>query len=146
MNNTFSYMIKSPCVFSVWSIWAFINNAKHRHLEFLLLIPMEKNHFLPSSCISHHSNDIMCKQPIVSIYCVCLSATSPSINLLFHPSVHVFICLSIYTFIHPKQITCTENWKAKDFSKRSRSRVGLYMQALFNTECPVGLIWKESIE
>ncbi len=64
MNNTFSYTIISPCVFSIWPIWAFINNAKHGHLEFLLLIPMEKNHFLPSSCISHHSNDVMCKQPI----------------------------------------------------------------------------------
>ncbi len=52
MNNTCSYMIKDPCVFSVWLIWAFINNAKHMHLEFLLLIPMEKNNFLPSSCIS----------------------------------------------------------------------------------------------
>ncbi len=52
MNNTCSYTIKGPCVFSIWPIWAFINNAKHRHLEFLLLIPMEKNHFLPSSCIS----------------------------------------------------------------------------------------------
>ncbi len=66
MNNTFSYKIKSACVFSDWPIWAFINNAKHSHLEFLLLIPMEKNHFLPSSCISSHSNDVMCKQPIVS--------------------------------------------------------------------------------
>ncbi len=42
MNNTFSYMMKAPCVFSVWSIYAFINSAKHRHLEFLLLISMEK--------------------------------------------------------------------------------------------------------
>ncbi len=67
MNNTCSYMIKDPCAFSVWSIWAFINNAKHRHLEFLLLIPMEKNNFMPSSCISHHSNDVMCKQPIATI-------------------------------------------------------------------------------
>ncbi len=41
MNNTFSYTMKS-CVFSIWSIWAFINSTKHRHLEFLLLIPMEK--------------------------------------------------------------------------------------------------------
>ncbi len=52
MNNTFSYMMKAPCVFSIWSIWAFISSAKHRHLEFLLLIPMEKKkHFLPSSSI-----------------------------------------------------------------------------------------------
>ncbi len=60
--NTFSYTIKSPCV---WPIWAFINITKHRHLEFLLLIPMEKNHFLLSSCILRHSNDVMCKQPII---------------------------------------------------------------------------------
>ncbi len=52
INNTFSYTIKGPCVFSIWPILTFINNAKHRHLEFLLVIPMEKNHFLPSSCIS----------------------------------------------------------------------------------------------
>ncbi len=52
--NTFSYTMKAPFLFSR-SIWAFINSAKHRHLEFLLRIPMEKNknHFLPSSCISH---------------------------------------------------------------------------------------------
>ncbi len=66
MNNTFAYTIKGPCVFSVWPIWAFINNAKHRHLESLLLIPMEKNDFLTSSCISPLSNDVMCKQPIES--------------------------------------------------------------------------------
>ncbi len=42
MNNTFSYTMKAPCVFSVWPIWAFIISAKTRHLEFLLLIPMEK--------------------------------------------------------------------------------------------------------
>ncbi len=33
VNNTFAYMIKGPCVFSVLPIWAFINNAKHRHLD-----------------------------------------------------------------------------------------------------------------
>ncbi len=53
ISNTFSYTIKGPCVFSIWPILTFINNAKHRHLESLLVIPMEKNHFLPSSCISH---------------------------------------------------------------------------------------------
>ncbi len=53
ISNTFSYTIKGPCLFSIWPILIFINNAKHRHLEFLLVIPMEKNHFLPSSCISH---------------------------------------------------------------------------------------------
>ncbi len=52
MDNTCSYTIQSPCVFSVRLIWAFINNSKHRHLEFLLLIPMEKKHFLP--CIQLH--------------------------------------------------------------------------------------------
>lgn len=34
------------------------------HFEFLLVIPMEKNHFLPSICISCIISDIMCKQPI----------------------------------------------------------------------------------
>ncbi len=66
MSNTCSYIIKGPCVFSVWPIWAFINNSKHRNLEFLLLIPLEKNHFLTSSCFSRHISDIMwhlCKQP-----------------------------------------------------------------------------------
>ncbi len=33
VNNTFAYMIKGPCVFSVLPIWAFINNAKHRHFD-----------------------------------------------------------------------------------------------------------------
>ncbi len=69
MNNTFSYKINSPCVFSVWPIWTFINSTKHRNLEFLLLIPMEKNDFRPSSCISRHSNDVMCKQPIPILLC-----------------------------------------------------------------------------
>ncbi len=64
LDNTCSYTIRGLCIFSVWPIWAFINNSKHRHLEFLLLIPMVKNHFLPSSGISRHSNDVMCKQPI----------------------------------------------------------------------------------
>ncbi len=61
MNSTCPYTMKALCVFSVWSIWAFINSAKHRHLEFLLLIPSygEKNHFLPSSCIlARHQNHV----------------------------------------------------------------------------------------
>ncbi len=53
ISNTFSYTIKGPCVFFIWPILTFTNNTKHRHLESLLVIPMEKNHFLPSSCISH---------------------------------------------------------------------------------------------
>ncbi len=65
--------------------WAFINIAKHRHLEFLLLIPMEKNHFLPSSCISRHSNDVMCKQPIK---CFCFRIETHIVSLTWLPDQH----------------------------------------------------------
>ncbi len=67
MNNTFSYTMKSPCVFSVWPIWAFINSAKQASWVYANITDSygEKiNHFLPSSCISCHSNDVMHKQPI----------------------------------------------------------------------------------
>ncbi len=68
MNNTFSFMMKAPCVFSVWSIWAFINNTKHRHLEFLLLIPMEKNITSCPPAVFRASSESRvcnyCKQPI----------------------------------------------------------------------------------
>ncbi len=66
MNNTCSYTIKAPCVFSVWPIWAFINNAKHRHLEFLLLIPMENFFFTscPPAAFHTSSESRVCKQPI----------------------------------------------------------------------------------
>ncbi len=69
MNNTFSYTMKAPCVFSVWPIWTFINSAKHRHLEFLLLIPMEKNHFLPSSCISQQWRHVQTTRGAVMTSC-----------------------------------------------------------------------------
>ncbi len=65
MNNTFSHMIKGICVFSVLPIWAFTNNAKHRHLAFLLLISMEKNHFCPPAAFRASSESRVCKQPII---------------------------------------------------------------------------------
>ncbi len=67
------HIFKAPCVFSIWPIWAFINNAKHRHFEFLLLSPVEKSHVLASSCISHVSHQNHVIKTTDSAVCLCLS-------------------------------------------------------------------------
>ncbi len=77
MNNTFSYTMKSPCVFSIWSIWAFINSTKHRHLEFLLLIPMEKK----ITSVPSRGIRITCLQPIFrSIILLSYRSCSPEMQ------------------------------------------------------------------
>ncbi len=80
MNNTFSYTIKVLCVFTFWPIWAFINSAKHRHLEFLLLIPMEKKS-LPALQLHLGVIKITCLQTTIwyRSYLFCLS-----MKLQFH--------------------------------------------------------------
>ncbi len=78
MNNTFSYTMKSPCVFSIWSIWAFINSAKHRHLEFLLLIPMEKK--ITSALQLHfarHQNHMFANNLYSALSFCCYRSCSP---------------------------------------------------------------------
>ncbi|KAI2645445.1 hypothetical protein H4Q32_028939 [Labeo rohita] len=65
MNSKFSYTIKDILWFLGLTDLSIHKQHKNTGIfEFLLVIPMEKYHFLPSSCISHHSNDVMCKQPI----------------------------------------------------------------------------------
>ncbi len=66
MNTTFWYTIKAPCGFSVWSIWATINNAKHRHLIVLHTwksLPALHLHFTHST----QWRDVMCKKTIDAI-------------------------------------------------------------------------------
>ncbi len=56
---------QAPCVFSVWLIWAFINGTKHRDLEFLILIPMEKKiTSCPPAAFRASSESRVCKRPI----------------------------------------------------------------------------------
>ncbi len=58
--------MKAPCVFLIWPIWAFINSAKQASWVYANITDSygEKNHFLPTSCISRNSNEVMYKQPI----------------------------------------------------------------------------------
>ncbi len=103
--------MKTPWVFSVWSIWAFINSAKHRHLEFLLLILWRKKiTYCPPAAFRASSESRVCKQPIFHSIILLLplmltgNAKSAQKNA---PTRNVYVTL-VYLFLFVVALLCCD--------------------------------------